>query len=239
MTDNKLLTRTSDALGPELMSELQRLHFCVVGCGGTGALFAEMLVRSGAEKITLIDGDTVDKSNLNRCVSFVCEDVDQLKVNVLKSRLQGVNSDCEIEPISCHLREQDRSDAEGQKARDAFYNSDVVVISVDKNSDRIICESLCCDKDIDKKSVISVGVRITATGCAEYECTWKPKTPQKKREDEGYGLGSYAAIVIEATSVAFSMLLHHLKNPDSSDFKCFSKSYKNFVPQENCCSQSP
>ena len=40
--------RTSKALGDKVMERLRSLRFCIVGCGGTGANFAEMLVRTGA-----------------------------------------------------------------------------------------------------------------------------------------------------------------------------------------------
>ena len=228
---NDFLSRTSRALGEKLISELQQHKFCVVGCGGTGALFAEMLVRTGAEKITLIDGDRVDESNLNRVISFVHEDVGIPKVDVLKSRLEGVNSSITVKAISCHFREHDPNDFNGQAARDAIWNSDVIAIAVDKNKDRIMCEKLCYSGDIHKK-VIGIGVYVNDIGSAGYECSWRPRTPDSKKEEENYGIGSYASIVIEATAVAFSMLLHNLKNPGSSDFKYFFKSYENFVPQK-------
>ena len=230
MSDD-LLSRTSLAIGEKLISEFQQHNFCVVGCGGTGALFAEMLVRTGVEKITLVDGDKVDGTNLNRVISFVREDIEKYKTEVLKSRLEYVNPNIKVTPINCCFREYDPNDNEGQKARDAVCNSDLIIITVDKNKPRILCEDLCRSH---RKNFMGIGVYIDEVGSAGYECSWRPKTPNDKVADEGYGLGSYAAIVIEATSVAFSMLLHNLKNPDSSNFKYFFKSYKNFVPQESC-----
>ena len=54
--------RTFAALGGELMERLKTLQFCIVGCGGTGATFADMLVRTGATRLVLNDGGTVKKS---------------------------------------------------------------------------------------------------------------------------------------------------------------------------------
>lgn len=82
--------RTAKALGPAVMDKLRTLRFCVVGCGGTGANFAEMLVRSGATHVTLIDGDTVDESNLNRVSSFAWYDVESPKVVALRARLDAI-----------------------------------------------------------------------------------------------------------------------------------------------------
>lgn len=104
---NDLTKKTFPALGEKLMLEFQQRRFCIVGCGGTGALFAEMLVRTGAQKITLIDGDEVNISNLNRVISFVREDADKHKVEVLKSRLECINPDIEVTSIDCCFREYD------------------------------------------------------------------------------------------------------------------------------------
>lgn len=220
-------TRTEQALGDNLVNKLRQYKYCVVGCGGTGALFAEMLVRSGAKNIALVDGDTVGESNLNRVVSFVHDDVGNSKVDVLAARLKNINSDIAMKCANCHCRD-DRSDTKGQLSRDLVYNADIVIIAVDKNKDRITCEKLCYEDS--KKKVLSIGVYVHLDGCAGYECAWRPETPEDKTDKEGYGNGSYASIVIEATSVAFDMLLHNLANPNSKEFHHFYKSYKNFVP---------
>ena len=223
-----LLDRTEKAIGRDLVKEIQKYKYCIVGCGGTGALFAEMLVRTGAEKITLIDGGIVEESNLNRVISFTMDDVKKEKVYVLSSRLKSINAKVQVTSINCCLREYDPEDNNGQKARDAVYDSDIVIIAMDKNKSRIVCEKLCYEDG--KKKIISMGVYTEGNGEAGYECNWMRKTPYKKKEEEGYGHGSYVSIVVEATSVAFSMLLHNLKYKKSSRFKSYFKSYKNFMP---------
>ena len=230
--NNDFLNRTVSAIGEEFLAEIQSYKYCVVGCGGTGALFAEMLVRTGAQKVVLIDGDKIEESNLNRVISFVSEDVGKPKVEALQLRLEKINPDIEVTSINCHFRGPDPNDTDGQKARDEICNADIIIIAVDKNRDRIGCEDFCYQEDANKK-IISIGVYVDEDGSSGYECGWNRKTPCAKEEAEGYGIGSYASIVIEATAVAFSMLLCKLKNP-SSDFEYFFKSYKNFVPEEHC-----
>ena len=226
---SELFKRTIKAFGEEFIKEIQKYRYCIVGCGGTGTLFAEMLVRTGANKIILIDGDKVEESNLNRTISFTQNDIGEDKVNALMSKLKGINNKIEVTTINCCLRKYDLEDDKGQKARDAVYNSDIVIISMDRNKCRMVCEELC--REDSKKKIISMGVYIEDSGNAGYECTWKPKTPINKKDEEGYGNGSYISIVTEATSVAFSMLLHNLKNPTSSDFRHYFKSYENFIPK--------
>ncbi len=56
--------RTKEALDQNLLDKLRNNRFCVVGCGGTGANFAEMLVRTGATELDLIDGEVCQASRM-------------------------------------------------------------------------------------------------------------------------------------------------------------------------------
>ncbi len=235
---SELLKRTEEALGKDLILEIQKYQYCIVGCGGTGALLAEMLVRAGTKKIVLIDGDRVEESNLNRVISFTKDDIGEMKVRALKNRFEKINPCIKVLIEACVFREHDSSDEAGQKVRDAVCNSDIVLIAVDKNNSRIECEKLCY-KDSQKK-VLGIGVHVgKKAGYSHYECAWQPKTPPETKDEEGYGNGSYSSIVVEATSVAFSMLLHNLKNPNSNNFKYFFKSYKDFIPEKIILNDNP
>lgn len=225
--NNSILTRTKSALGKELITQIKKHKYCIVGCGGTGALFAEMLVRTGAQHISLVDGGEVEASNLNRTPSFVQSDIGEHKVGTLSSRLEEINPNVKVTPQNCHIR-NDKGDRAGQGARDAVYDADIVIIAVDNNQNRIMCENLCYEDS--NKKVLSIGVYVHLDGAAGYECAWCPRTPAEKADEEGYGNGSYASIVIEATAAAFTMLLHNLANPNSKEFNYLYKSYKNFVP---------
>ena len=59
-------SRTALLLGNKLLSRLAELNVLVVGVGGVGAYAAEMLVRAGVGHMTIVDGDVVAPSNLNR-----------------------------------------------------------------------------------------------------------------------------------------------------------------------------
>ncbi len=230
--ESDILNRTRPAIGDDLITALQENKFCIVGCGGTGALFAEMLVRTGAKNITLIDGDVVESSNLNRVIGFTKKDIDCKKVDVLASRFKEISPDVEITTISHHLRKYDKSDKDAQIARNAVCNSHISIIAVDKNCIRIECEKLVREsrgKD-KKREYIGIGVVVNENGHFEFECAWNRNTPIDKKEEEGYGAGSFISIVVEATSVAFSMLLHNLKHPESDRFRYYYKEYKDFIP---------
>ena len=98
MTDLDIFARTRVAFGDQVMDFLAHRRFAIVGCGGTGAIFAEMLVRSGATRVSLIDGGRVKETDLNRVFSYGLSDIDQPKVSALRRRLERIGPEVAIMP---------------------------------------------------------------------------------------------------------------------------------------------
>jgi hypothetical protein len=72
------------------LSAMRRLRdspVTVLGCGGIGCLVAVLLAGAGVQTLTLVDGDRVEMSNLNRQLFFTRADVGKFKVNVLSETL--------------------------------------------------------------------------------------------------------------------------------------------------------
>lgn len=91
---------TSDSLryqrqmGTITEDEQQRLslaHVAVVGCGGLGGYVIEMLGRVGVGRLTVVDGDCFDESNLNRQILATVETVDKSKAEEAMRRMSVVN----------------------------------------------------------------------------------------------------------------------------------------------------
>ena len=59
----------------EAQEKLKFSNICIVGCGGIGCVLAELLARAGVGKITLIDPDTIEMSNLQRQLAFTPQDL--------------------------------------------------------------------------------------------------------------------------------------------------------------------
>ena len=210
------------------MRKLQSYRFCIVGCGGTGANFAEMLVRTGATRLTLIDGTKVEESNLNRVFSFSSSDCGASKVHVLERYLQSIRPGLEICALEDSFRRPEdilEDHEEGQRVRDAVYDADMVFVGTDTNRSRLAIEELHRDKRLGM--LLSCGVLVDPqAGLFEFECAWSPETPPERIEDEGYGPdnASFASLVHEATSVAFTMLLSHFRCA-KSDFRYYRRRY--------------
>lgn len=85
------MQRTSLLLGSNAIAQLRNSRILVVGVGGVGAYAAEMLVRAGVGRMTIIDSDEVAPTNINRQLIATHSTVGVAKVEVLSQRLLDIN----------------------------------------------------------------------------------------------------------------------------------------------------
>lgn len=85
--------------------QLMALHVMIVGVGALGSHVAEMLARMGIGKLTIIDMDIVELSNLHRQTLYNEQDAEQVlpKVVALERHLQRINSSVTVESYDCEL----------------------------------------------------------------------------------------------------------------------------------------
>lgn len=89
------LSRIETLVGKDTMKLLKGKRVLICGVGGVGSFVAEGLARSGIGKLTLIDFDTIDPSNLNRQLMTNKNNIGKIKVEELKKHLEEI-SDCKI-----------------------------------------------------------------------------------------------------------------------------------------------
>lgn len=82
---------------------LKHIKILLAGCG-IGSVIAECALRLGFENITIIDGDQVELSNLNR-QNYINEDIDVDKTDSIKKRLLAINPNANITVYSFYLDE--------------------------------------------------------------------------------------------------------------------------------------
>ena len=92
-------SRTSLLLGDASFSRLVRSRVLLVGVGGVGSYAAEALGRAGIGSITLVDGDAVQVSNINRQLHALTTTIGQPKVAVMAERLQQINPSLDVSPL--------------------------------------------------------------------------------------------------------------------------------------------
>ncbi len=78
----------------------------IVGMGGLGCPAAQSLITAGLGKLILIDGDIVELSNLHRQPLYGSDDLNRLKVEVAKERLEQLNNKAVIIPIDKYFNEE-------------------------------------------------------------------------------------------------------------------------------------
>ncbi len=83
--------RTAALFGKEALLRLRKAHVAVFGLGGVGSWAAEALVRTGIGRISLIDGDVIEESNINRQLPALSTTLGQKKTEVLSARFQAIN----------------------------------------------------------------------------------------------------------------------------------------------------
>jgi tRNA A37 threonylcarbamoyladenosine dehydratase len=75
----------------EGLEKLQNSNVLVVGLGGVGSFAAEFLARAGVGKMTIVDGDVVDITNINRQLPALHSTVGQPKITIVGDRLMDIN----------------------------------------------------------------------------------------------------------------------------------------------------
>lgn len=98
--------RTLQLLGAERCARLGRAHVLVAGLGGVGAMAAEMICRSGIGRMTIIDGDTIQPSNLNRQLPATHRTLGRSKAEVMGERLMEINPGLRLNILNEFIREE-------------------------------------------------------------------------------------------------------------------------------------
>ena len=124
-------SRTTLLLGEDRMNYLSGCHVLVVGLGGVGAYAAEQLCRAGIGKMTIVDADTVNESNLNRQLPALRSTIGRPKAEVVAQRLLDINPERELTVHNEFIRD------EGTEAILDEANYQFVVDAIDSLSPKV------------------------------------------------------------------------------------------------------
>jgi tRNA threonylcarbamoyladenosine dehydratase len=100
------LNRTRLLIGNENIEKLKNSHILVVGLGGVGAYAAEMLCRAGIGKMTIVDGDNIELTNLNRQLPGLISNIGKRKAEIMANRLKDINPTIELTVIDEYIRDE-------------------------------------------------------------------------------------------------------------------------------------
>ena len=139
MTDEQLLRYSRhillDELGVEGQERLMRAHALVIGAGGLGSPVALYLGTAGVGRITLVDHDTVDLTNLARQIAHRLSSVGSAKVESARLAIAAINPDPQVQAINAR--------AEGAMLEELVGQADVVIDCSDNFSTRQAINASC------------------------------------------------------------------------------------------------
>ena len=103
---NEWQERTRLLLGDEGFEKLNSSHVLVVGLGGVGGYVAEQLTRAGIGELTIVDGDVVSQSNMNRQLLALQSTQGKPKAEVMAARLRDINPDVKLHVVNQFMKDQ-------------------------------------------------------------------------------------------------------------------------------------
>jgi len=127
--------RNQTSLSNEDQKKLLQAHVAIVGLGGLGGTVTEILARIGVGRLTLIDGDCFDESNLNRQLLSNPGNLGKAKAEIAAERVKTINPAIQTYPAETFFN--------SENGRELLHSVDLVVDCLDTIPDRFTVESTC------------------------------------------------------------------------------------------------
>jgi molybdopterin/thiamine biosynthesis adenylyltransferase len=139
MTDDQLLRYSRHILleevGVEGQERILGAHALVIGAGGLGSPVALYLGTAGVGRITLVDHDSVDLTNLQRQIAHTLQRVGQPKAHSAREGIEAINPEVLVKPVVAR--------ADAQLLDELVPQADVVVDCTDNFNTRHIINAAC------------------------------------------------------------------------------------------------
>lgn len=100
------LARTELLIGEKNVERLRNSHVMVAGLGGVGAYAAEQLCRAGIGELSIVDGDTIHVTNINRQLPALNSTLGMPKAEVLGQRLMDINPNLKLHVYQEYIRDE-------------------------------------------------------------------------------------------------------------------------------------
>lgn len=145
------LQRTELLVKEERIERLQSANILIVGLGGVGSFAAEFLVRSGIGNLTIVDGDTVDITNINRQLPALNSTIGKNKTDVVAERILDINPEINLKKINEFLEPERMEEILTQE------KFDYVLDCIDSLSPKLALIITCKRKKIKLVSAMGAG----------------------------------------------------------------------------------
>jgi len=145
------LQRTELLVKEEGIERLQSSNILIVGLGGVGSFAAEFLARSGIGNLTIVDGDTVDITNINRQLPALNSTIGKNKTDVVAERILDINPEINLKKINEFLEPERMEEILTQE------KFDYVLDCIDSLSPKLALIITCKRKKIKLVSAMGAG----------------------------------------------------------------------------------
>jgi adenylyltransferase/sulfurtransferase len=139
MDDEQLLRYSRQIMLPQIdvagQEKLLSSHALIIGLGGLGSPVALYLAAAGVGRLTLVDHDQVDLSNLQRQVIHTSADIGRDKVESARDQILAINPDCMVNCIPAQLS--------GKALLEQVRSADIAIECSDNFSSRFALNEAC------------------------------------------------------------------------------------------------
>ncbi len=147
-------SRTAMLLGTKAVNKLDKSSVIVFGLGGVGSYTVEALARAGVGELTLVDGDTVSLSNINRQLYALHSTVGKYKTEVAKDRVLDINPDCTVNVITDFVN--------SDNIRSFFTKKyDYCIDAIDDTNAKTAIAVICAQADIPLIASMGTGAKLS------------------------------------------------------------------------------
>ncbi len=148
--------RTSALIGGKALEKLTKSRVAVFGIGGVGGYALEALVRSGVGEVHIIDGDTVNITNLNRQIIATVDTVDMPKTVAAKERMLKINPNLKVFTYQTFYSEENKDLID-------FSEFDYIVDAIDDVNAKVLIALKAKEADVPLISSMGFGNKIEPT----------------------------------------------------------------------------
>jgi molybdopterin/thiamine biosynthesis adenylyltransferase len=214
MDDNQLLRYSRhillDEIGIEGQQRLLDAHALIIGAGGLGSPVALYLASAGVGKVTLVDNDTVDLTNLQRQIMHSIEQVGAPKVQSGRQSMLRINPQVEVIALQERLQ--------GARLAELVAAADVVLDCSDNFATRHAINRACVShaKPLVSGAAIRFDGQISVFDARNpdspcYACLFPPDQPYEEVQCSSMGIFAPLVGIIGAMQAAEALkLLAHV-----------------------------
>lgn len=184
----------------EAQEKLKLANVLIIGAGGIGCTSAELLARAGVGKITIVDADTIEMSNLQRQIAFTPNHIGRYKAEILAKHLQVINPHIHVSYKNIRFDETN--------ADDLIQHQDVVLDGCDNFTTRYLANAICKKYQVPLISASAIGFEgqmfMVESDSACYECLF----PKEDHANEGMRCAESGVLATTPVMIA-SLQAHH------------------------------